>query len=114
MQKLDTVLVGQRITKQRQLKGLSREKLAEMSDITPRFCYDLELGLKHMSIGTLLKICNSLDVSVDYLLFGPESDSGIYGPVVNLIKTCPQSKLEHLEQIVSQYLQAIREDETDH
>ena len=41
MQKLDTVLVGQRITKQRQLKGLSRERLAEMSDIPPRFCYDL-------------------------------------------------------------------------
>ena len=38
----NSILIGERIKKQRLLIGYSREKLAEMVDITPRFCYDLE------------------------------------------------------------------------
>lgn len=48
----DNVLIGERIKKQRLLNGYSRETLAEMAGITPRFCYDLELGLKSMSLAT--------------------------------------------------------------
>ena len=52
----NSILIGERIKKQRLLIGYSREKLAEMVDITPRFCYDLELGNKNMSVNTLLKL----------------------------------------------------------
>ena len=66
----NSILIGERIKKQRLLIGYSREKLAEMVDITPRFCYDLELGNKNMSVNTLLKLSTALNVSIDYLLFG--------------------------------------------
>ena len=56
MDSVNSVLIGERIKKQRQLNGYSREKLAELVDITPRFCYDLELGLKSMSVSTLYKL----------------------------------------------------------
>ena len=68
MAAINPVMMGERIKKQRKLKGYSREKLAEMADITPRFCYDLELGLKNMSVNTLCKISDSLHVPVDYIL----------------------------------------------
>ena len=45
MSSIDTVKMGERIKKQRLLNGFSREKLAELADITPRFCYDIELGI---------------------------------------------------------------------
>ena len=61
----NSILIGERIKKQRLLIGYSREKLAEMVDITPRFCYDLELGNKNMSVNTLLKLSTALYVSID-------------------------------------------------
>lgn len=107
MKNTNSVLIGERIKKQRLLNGYSREKLAEMADITPRFCYDLELGLKNMSVHTLLKLSEALNVPVDYLLFGPDSQTNDYTSIISLIKTCPISKLEHLEQIISHYIQAV-------
>ncbi len=108
MASIDSLEIGERIKKQRKLNGYSREKLAEMVDITPRFCYDIELGLKNMSINTLLKLSDSLHVSVDYLLFGPSANLDELQPILGIIKTCPSDKLEHLEQIISHYIQAVK------
>ena len=107
----DNVLIGDRIKKQRLLNGYSRETLAEMAGITPRFCYDLELGLKSMSLATLARLSSSLNVSADYLLFGTQEKEGRYYPAIRLLTTCPPSKLEHLEQIISHYIQAVKPDE---
>lgn len=108
MTAINPVMMGERIKKQRKLNGYSREKLAEMADITPRFCYDLELGLKNMSVNTLCKISDSLHVSVDYILFGSVADRNNLKPLISLIETCPQDQLEHLEQIVSHFVQAVQ------
>ncbi len=105
---VDSVKMGERIKKQRLLNGYSREKLAEMADITPRFCYDLELGLKNMSVNTLCKISDSLHVPVDYILFGPDSKSSGLDSLMGIIGTCPSDKLEHLEQIISHFIQAVQ------
>lgn len=106
----NSVLIGERIKKQRLLIGYSREKLAEMVDITPRFCYDLELGNKNMSVNTLLKLSTALNVSIDYLLFGSSSETDEFTAIDSLIRTCPVSKLEHLEQIISHFIQAVRDE----
>ena len=111
MSDIDPIELGERIKKQRLLLGYSREKLAEMADITPRFCYDLELGLKNMSVNTLLKLSSALHVSVDYLLYGPDANFEQYTAIINLVKTCPLQSLNHLEQIVSHYIQAVRNEE---
>ena len=63
-----------------------------------------------MSVNTLLKISEALNVPVDYLLFGPDSRSDDYTSIVSLIETCPVTKLNHLEQIISHYIQAISEE----
>lgn len=101
--------IGDRIKSQRLLMGYTREELAEKIDITPRFCYDLELGLKKMSISTLCKLAVSLNVSTDFILFGPQSEDERYTNVISALTSCPSAKLEHLEQIISHYIQAIRE-----
>lgn len=108
MTSIDTVEMGERIKKQRLLNGYSREKLAELADITPRYCYDIELGLKNMSLNTLCKLSDSLHVSTDYILFGTTSETDELHPIISLIKTCPKNDLSHLEQIISHYIQAVR------
>lgn len=111
MTHVDPVIMGERIKKQRLLNGYSREKLAEMADITPRFCYDLELGLKNMSVNTLCKLCDALHVSVDYILYGSAESSGNLDSIIGVISLCPANKRDHLEQIISHYIQAVQDKE---
>lgn len=107
MVSIDAVQMGERIKKQRLLNGYSREVLAELADITPRFCYDLELGLKNMSVSTLCKLASSLHVPTDYILFGPAPEKSELQSIMGIIGTCPPDKLEHLEKIISHFIQAV-------
>ncbi len=52
---IDLVELGNRIKKQRELLGYTREHLAELVNVTPRFCYDLELGLKRNVTGNFMQ-----------------------------------------------------------
>ena len=50
---MDWTVVGSRIRKQREYLGYTREQLAEQLDVSTKFCSDIELGVKGMSIPTL-------------------------------------------------------------
>lgn len=108
MTAIDPIFMGKRIKEQRILNGYSREKLAEMAEITPRFCYDIELGLKNMSVSTLCKLCDALHVSVDYILYGSSSQSENYDSILSMITLCPPEKRTHLIQIISHFIQAVQ------
>ena len=60
--------IGKRVNKKRVELGLSREHLADMSGITSRFLFDIEIGKKGMSIETFIKIKETLGCSADWLL----------------------------------------------
>ncbi len=108
MASINCLEIGRRIKEQRKLNGYSREKLADLADITPRYCYDLELGNKNMSVKTLCKLSDSLHVPTDYILFGTQSRPDGLDSITGIIKMCPSDKLEHLEQIISHYVQAVK------
>ena len=64
--------VGKRITELRKIRGYTREKLSEYSDVSVQFLADIEKGKKTMTIPTLRKISNALGVSTDYIVNGSE------------------------------------------
>lgn len=82
--------VGERIRYFRQMKGLSQEKLALMSDLNPAFLGHLERGLKCPTIKTLDKIIQALGITYceffDDALDVNDSDSRAF--YVNLINGC--------------------------
>ncbi|MGN0251417.1 MAG: helix-turn-helix domain-containing protein [Oliverpabstia sp.] len=100
--------IGKRIKIQRELLGITRDELAERIGITPRFCYDLELGLKGMSVQTLYKLVKTLRVSSDYLLFGESKEAQGIAAGISLLEACPPDKREYLNKIISAYLQALK------
>ena len=102
---LDYISIGNRIRKRRELLGYSRERLAEMLDITPKFCSDIEIGAKGMSLATLNKLSNTLMLSADYILYG-ESDESSSGEIVRLLKKCPEDKLIYAEEILRTYIKS--------
>ena len=84
---MNWVEIGARIRSQREAFGYTRETFAEMLDFTPKFCADIELGKKDMSVPTLCWIASVLKLSTDYILFG--------GPIVkeNLDKSLREIRL---------------------
>ena len=75
MKELDYKKTGSRIRAQRELLGYTREQLAEKLDVSTQFCSDIELGVKGVSIQTLAKLSDLLNLPTDYILFG-ESETG--------------------------------------
>lgn len=106
---LDIKAIGIRIRNQREFLGLTREQLAEMIDITPKFCSDIELGVKGMSLNTLDLLSNQLKLSVDYILYGnaddesPDSANMIY----EMLTSCHSSKKKYAVEVMKNFIMAI-------
>lgn len=61
---------GTRILKLRKEQQLTRERLAELADISVQFLADIEKGKKNMTVTTLRKLAAALGVSTEYIVNG--------------------------------------------
>lgn len=61
-------IIGNRIWDIRIKMNLSREDLAEMADISPKYLYEIENGRKTCSLYIGYKICKGLKIDMEYLL----------------------------------------------
>ena len=64
-----------RIRKAREDAGYTREKFAELLDVSVSYMAEVERGRTGVSLKTLKAICNLLGLSADYLIFGKERDA---------------------------------------
>jgi len=62
--------IGTRIRLEREKLNLTREKFAEIIELSPFYIGQIERGDRKMSVETIVKIANTLHVSIDYLLNG--------------------------------------------
>ena len=67
---MDIFEVGLRVKEIRKKRHFTQEQFAEKIDVSPHYVYEIERGLKTMSIYTLANIASALDVSIDYLING--------------------------------------------
>lgn len=93
--------VGKRIKTLRELKGLTVNKLANLSGISQSFLRDIELGNKNPTVETLSYFCDALDISLSD--FFNENDSGINPYLKSAIK-----KLNDEQQIkLAEFINSI-------
>lgn len=71
----DKEKMGQKIKMARKEKGFTQEYLSELVGISNRTLNLMEKGKSGMTIETLIKFCNSLGVSPNYILSYRSSDS---------------------------------------
>ncbi len=105
---MDWVAIGARIRKQRELFGYTREVFAEKLDVTPKFCADIELGVKGMSVQTLCKIADILKLSSDYILFGT-TDPGAFLHSAMMLQRCTPTEQKYAEEILKTFFIAMQE-----
>jgi len=70
MYNIDYKELGKRIRAERRRQDLTQEKLAEMADISESFMGHIERGGRTLSIETLAKLANALNLSIEYIVCG--------------------------------------------
>lgn len=63
-------LIGKRIYDRRRQLNLTQEQLAEKMNVSIQMISNLERGNKAIKIENLIKLCEILGVSTDYILLG--------------------------------------------
>ncbi len=65
---MNYISLGKRIKEERLKLNLTQEKLAESVDISTSYMGQIERGERNVTLDTLVRITNKLNVSIDYLL----------------------------------------------
>ena len=91
--------IGERIKKQRKNLNLTQETLAEKMDVSIQMVSNLERGNKAIKIDNLMKLCEILNVSTDYILLG-ENKSGKSTDLSEKISLLNEADRKMIEMIV--------------
>lgn len=104
MKKEINVLVGKNIRFYRENRGYTREKLAELLSVSPKFLYDCEVGSVGISLSILKKVCEILGVSDDCLIWDKESEKL---DISERLKHIPSEHIELIEKLIQNQLEII-------
>ena len=63
-----------RIREAREKMGYTRETFAEKLDVSVSYLAELERGKTGISVKMLIRVCKTLGLSADYVLFGNERE----------------------------------------
>ena len=91
-----------RIRKAREESGLTREQFAEKLDVSVSYLAELERGKTGISVKMLIKVCNVLGLSADYVLFGKSRDRDTL--LLDRIHRIDERYLPLLNSVVSELL----------
>ena len=103
----DCVTVGNRIKKARERLGITQENISEQMNVGPQHISDIERGTVGISIDMLMKICETLDVTADYVLFGNETEYGKNTPY-NIIAQLEEKDQQFIENFINLYLERLK------
>ena len=89
--------VGTRIRYIRELNHYTREELAEFAEISSKFLYEIENGQKGLSAANLLKICQALEVSCDYIMTG-KVDYKCSEELINILESFDTTQIPNVKE----------------
>ncbi len=70
MYNLDFKVIGERIANRRKELGLTQWQVEEMADITQKYLSNIERASSGLSIDVMMRLCDALEITPDYLLLG--------------------------------------------
>lgn len=100
------IQIGERIRCSRESSGLTQEKLAEMIDVSIQYISDLERGVVGTSIPTMIKLCETLKVSSDYILLG-RTEKNDLSDIIERLRFLSPNELQIAEKGINILLEAL-------
>ena len=118
---IDYTKLGRRIQRIRHERGLTQAELAERADVSPPYISHIERGVKTTSLDTLVRIAESLGVTLDELLADsyPREREGdiLYTETEMILERCSAKErriaMEMLEALVSSMIRNRGKDEEE-
>lgn len=91
---VDYSLLGKRLAYVRKQRGLTQEKLAEMTNLANNYISNIENNRSIPSLETLVKLCSALEITPDDILLGVSKERGDYmsDELCDLIDKCSPEK----------------------
>ncbi|WP_299966353.1 helix-turn-helix domain-containing protein [uncultured Oscillibacter sp.] len=83
----DIQKIGNRIRRLRKDQGMTQAQLAMKLNISDRHLRRIEAGEKGPSIDILIEIATMLDVSLDYIIMGKQSQSDLKQQLWDLVQS---------------------------
>lgn len=100
------VALGRRLQQTRESRGYTQEALSEMLDVGVQHVSNIERGVTGISLSALVRVCDVLDVSADFLLLGAYSAHHA-ASIDARIQELPPRQGAMVEQSINQMLDAI-------
>lgn len=103
---MDLKAIGSRIKAERKRLGLTQEKLSEMINVTPHYIYEIERGMKAMSMETLINLSETMELSTDYILFGNQRRN--LGEMYRMLDEMSDERRLRAEKVIVQLLPNLK------
>ena len=107
---MDTITkkqIGLRLRRKREQAGYTREKLAELCSLSPRFIANIEFGDATFSLDSLMSMCRVLSCASDDLLFGDSRDADIWADTVDKIQKLDAKYQKPVDKAIRGIIEAI-------
>ncbi len=104
MEKTHLKEIGGRLREKRTELGLTREKMSELADIGAGYYGQLEVGTSQMSIDTLIKLSKSMNVTMEYLIFGEKEYESDVSGIEKLLENRTERELKLCEEVLKLFL----------
>ncbi len=100
------VKIGNQIRIAREAAGLTQDRFAEMVSLATKNVSDIERGVVGISIGTLVRICETLSISSDSILFGETSGNDAHS-ISDRLSNLPPEQFEIAADIINKLFEAF-------
>lgn len=110
MIELNYIEIGNRIRQTRRNIGITQQSLSELSNLEPSYISHIERGVTKLSLPTLVKIANALDVSADALLCNSliKADYIFQDEINKQLIDCSEQEIRFLAQAMHDLKVALR------
>lgn len=112
LREVDYVKIGNRVRETRHRKGITQEQLSKITGFSQPHIGHVESAKTKVSLPTLVKIANALDVTLDYLLFDSmETLTDSYDlDFRNALAGCTDEEKAHLLEILKLQIAYLNRD----
>jgi transcriptional regulator with XRE-family HTH domain len=98
----DNQMIGSRIKRAREEKGITQEHLAESMDVSGAYISKIERGKTPINLDKLDKISLVLETSTAYLLHGTNTSTNEYrrNEIIDMLEGCSAEKIQLIAQVI--------------
>lgn len=100
------IQIGEQIKLARENSKITQEQLAEYIEVSPQYISDLERGVVGISISKLKRLCESLHVTSDQILFSAKPENNV-AVIMEKCKSLPKEQFDILSDIINKFIEAM-------